>query len=90
MPKEKDNDVAVLKRHCAHLMEHFDSVQIFVTRHENKHTRGMNWGDGDLYSRLGITREWIETQSEYVREHARQNSDEDDEEENEEEESCLA
>jgi len=61
MPKHKNKTAAVLESQCAQLMEHFDSVQIFVTKH-NKLTRyvsAFHVGDGNYYARLGQVREWI-------------------------------
>jgi hypothetical protein len=66
---QDERDTAVLKSHIARLMEHFDSVQIFVTRHENAtgRTCGKRRGDGNWYARFGTVREWVTQQEEQMR-----------------------
>lgn len=59
--------------HCKDkLLEHFDSVQIFVTRHSGQDgdTAGYESGGGNFYARLGQVREWIGLQDQYQRNHA--------------------
>jgi hypothetical protein len=53
----------ILAQHVAQLLEHFDSVRIFVTRqvpgegHAN--TAAANDGGGNWYASLGQVREWL-------------------------------
>lgn len=54
---------------CAKLLEHFDSVRIFVTRHdgEKTNTASFETGGGNFYAQLGQVREWLEIQDQYQR-----------------------
>jgi hypothetical protein len=51
----------LLHVHADKLMEHFDSVRIFCTRHtgENSVTAGCSAGRGNHYATLGLVKEWI-------------------------------
>lgn len=56
-----DHDMKRLASHCTVLMEHYDSVQIFVTRYAGAQTgtyRGV-CGSGNYYARRGQIQEWI-------------------------------
>ncbi len=57
----KERDHAMLKRHVAQLAEHFETVQIFATRHSAEHdgTVGAQWGEGNWYARYGQVKEWV-------------------------------
>lgn len=58
---EREAAVKMLDDHCNKLMEHFDSVQIFVTRNEQARADGtlqVNRGAGNFYTRYGQLREW--------------------------------
>lgn len=61
--KEQDDaDDAVIKRAMDLLGEHFDSVQVFVTRYmpaEVDGTRNLNIGVGNWFTRYGQVREWL-------------------------------
>lgn len=60
----KDNDLKIIETHVNALMEHFDTVQIFCTRHEGKEvTTSCRSGAGDWYSRYGHIRLWLEDQT---------------------------
>lgn len=69
----KDKDLETLTRHTAMLSEHFDTVQIFVTKHEapEQRTYAMQDGCGNWYARLGQVAEWKVVQDERAREHER-------------------
>lgn len=55
-----DQDEAMLDKHVAFLMEHFDSVRIFVTRNERDGcTMVCNRGRGNFYASLGQIKEWV-------------------------------
>jgi hypothetical protein len=67
----------LLQRHVADLMEHFDSVRIFVTLHSDdgsKDTKQLDQGDGNFYAQLGQVHEWLDIQREYQRVWARNHS----------------
>ena len=57
---ENDQDFERLQAAAAALGEYFDTVQIFVTRHENSEgTTNMNWGSGNWFARYGQVEEWV-------------------------------
>jgi len=60
------------------LLEHFDSVQVFVTRHagERDVTASYETGGGNFYARLGQVHEWIMIQDQYSRQHAKRKDEE--------------
>lgn len=61
------------------LMEHFDSVRIFVTRHDGSQdaTACYERGGGNFYAQLGQVAQWITVQDQYQRNHAiRKDADE--------------
>ncbi len=54
--KKHDEDMGMLEQHANQLAEHFDTVQIFVTRHaagELDGTVNANWGCGNWFTRFG-------------------------------------
>lgn len=60
--KQRESDETRLAQALAMLGEHFDTVQIFVTRHEAgslNGTIGACKGEGNWYARLGYVKEWI-------------------------------
>lgn len=62
--------VQLIQRHSAELMEHFDSVHIFVTIHrgESETTAAYDYGMGNWYARSGQIREWTLCNDELCRE----------------------
>lgn len=52
----------------AKLLEHYDSVRIFVTRQvgATATTESYDSGGGNLYAQLGQIREWQEFQTQYA------------------------
>lgn len=56
---EVNETMGLMEKHCSALMEHFDTVQIVVTRHLKDGTRMANYGAGNLYARLASAREWL-------------------------------
>ena len=51
---QESKDLTLLKNHAARLREHFDAVQIFVSRHEGKTgTINAQWGEGNWFARYG-------------------------------------
>ena len=62
MSEEKNPDIEFLKGHVARLSEHYDTVQIFVTKHDNAlhdGTKCVTWGSGNWYARYGQVIEWL-------------------------------
>ena len=76
----KDNpDYLKVKAAVDAISEHFDTVQIFVNRHESSlldGTMNINYGVGNWFSRYGQVREWCIKQDEYVRERIRKDENE--------------
>lgn len=71
---EREEAVRMLDEHCNQLMEHFDSVQIFVTRHEEAKAGGtiyVNRGAGNWFARCGQIREWVVFEDQKIRETAK-------------------
>jgi hypothetical protein len=63
----EDSDVARVKSAINTLSEHFDTVQIFCTRHEAGELDGTitaQFGSGNWYARYGQVQEWINIQQE--------------------------
>ena len=73
----KDRDEKMVERCCAQLMEHFDSVQIFVTRHEGDITMSGATGHGNFYARYGQVQEWLCRQDAIITESASCDDEED-------------
>jgi hypothetical protein len=59
--EDGNEDLAKLRNAAAQLMEHFDTVQIFVTRHVDYETGTIaaQFGDGNWYARRGQIGNWI-------------------------------
>ena len=57
----EDRDLSIVRSHAAQLAEHFDTVQIFVTRHDEQQdgTIAVDRGEGNWYARFGQVKEWI-------------------------------
>lgn len=64
-----DEEQEIVGRRVAELMEHFDAVQIFVTRYdaEREATRSVRLGDGNYFARYGMVREWVMQQEQDMR-----------------------
>ncbi len=62
------------------LLEHFDSVRIFVTRYDGNasNTCSYQTGGGNFYAQLGQIAEWLSMQEQYQRNHAIRNEAEDE------------
>jgi len=56
-----DPDLELLEGIKAKLLEHFDTVQIFVTRHDGQKddTEAIRVGGGNFYARCGQVRRWL-------------------------------
>ncbi len=67
---DAEKDAALLQKHVDQLMEQFDSVVLFTTRHEQAQSEGtVNlWcGAGNWFARYGQVREWLVRQEEQAR-----------------------
>lgn len=58
MALAKEEIEAILRKHCAQLSEHFDTVQIFVTRQEGADTGCSAYGTGNWFARFGQVKLW--------------------------------
>lgn len=68
----EEEDLRELKRHTAMLMEHFDTVQIFATRHiGDDGTISVQNGDGNWFARHGQVATWLLKQDEATRNEVR-------------------
>lgn len=72
---------AIVDRHVEQLAEHFESVHVFVNRHDGSRgeTLCVNRHAGPWFSRYGQIREWILWEEEAVRAAARAKYEEDHE-----------
>jgi hypothetical protein len=80
---DKKRDVKVLNKVINELGEYFDTVQVFVTRHEPATENGTveyNGGVGNHYARLGHIQSWLEDQK-YANMYSFEESDDNDDEE---------
>jgi len=59
--KSQEEMFRYISGHCAKLMEHFDTVEIFVTKHDKEGTLSLAKGDGNWYARIGQINEWMNT-----------------------------
>lgn len=76
---EADRDMKILASHAAQLAEHFESVQIIVTKNteEGDGTVLAHQGAGNWFARYGSVREWlIKTDTRSRREVLREDDDE--------------
>lgn len=74
IPGEGKEDFERVRRAAEALSEHFDSVQIFCTRHDTGGEGGtinVKFGVGNYYARLGHIREWLIKEDEATREEIR-------------------
>lgn len=68
----QDQDLAHLRQHVAALAEHFDTVQVFATRHhQGTGTVHCAWGAGNFFARTGQVAAWLAKQDEQERDSAR-------------------
>lgn len=69
-----ESDRKIVNEAADRLMEHFDSVRIFVTRHrgDTEESQGYTTGGGNFYAQAGQVSEWVVTQNENVRKNARE------------------
>lgn len=73
--EQRDADMLRVRETCNALMEHFDSVQIFATRHEAGELSGtvqVDFGRGNWFARRGQIHDWCVKEDEVTRQQARQ------------------
>lgn len=82
MTTEEQREVDLLKNATLNLGEHFETVQIFVTRHQSETeddtgTVNLNYGIGNWFVRIGFVKDWVIRQDEWTRCYARNKDKED-------------
>lgn len=80
--EQYDSDKELICRTARSLAEHFDSVQIFVSRHQPAELDGtmrVSIGTGNWYSRYGQIVEWVNMENERARIHMRRDEEPDEE-----------
>jgi hypothetical protein len=57
----EEEDMQIIMNHCAQLSEHFETVQIFVTKLCKKEDGTINaqYGEGNWFARYGQIRQWV-------------------------------
>lgn len=70
-PDEKDPMFCMVRKCAEELIEHCDTVQIFVTNHRDDGTQSINHGLGNWYARYGQVSEWIIKNNEDAKENVR-------------------
>lgn len=70
-----DEDMEIAERHCRQLMEHFDTVQIFVTREapDRDGTQHLARGSGNWFARYGQISGWVKRETRLLTEHQQEN-----------------
>ena len=78
--EEFDNpETEIVQRHIDQLLEHFDTVHVFCTRHEpDKGTFNISRGDGNFFARFGQISEWITQSNEQTKMSVRTDEENDD------------
>lgn len=61
-------EVALVDKAVNLLSEHFDTVQIFITKTESNSTYAGAKGSGNFYARRGQIRDWMIKEDEIVKE----------------------
>lgn len=56
------HDIEIVRKASVELMKHFDSVQIFASRHEGQKTIAVKSGLGNWFSRFGQISLWVKAQ----------------------------
>lgn len=64
LEEQQKKDIALILKYLSLIREHFDSVQIFTTRHLNDTlgTAKIDMGSGDWFARYGMVRRWCDAQ----------------------------
>ena len=48
------------------LSDHFDSIQLNATRHNNGRTQSFSIGEGNWFARRGVVQEWLQQHEDYM------------------------
>jgi hypothetical protein len=77
MNPKSDQDIDRVRAAARGLIEHFDTVQIFCTRHEGPETgtTRVTFGLGNWFARFGQAVEWTEKEREVSRGETRREND---------------
>jgi len=62
-----DREVKIVESAARCLMEHFDTVQVFVTRYEKENTTMLATGFGNWFARHGQVSQWLQREEEGLR-----------------------
>lgn len=57
--RQADKKYALLENQARLLMQSFETIQIFATKHEGNNTRHYIFGSGNWCARYGQIRQWI-------------------------------
>lgn len=81
-PLVNDPELAIVAHAADALSEHFDTVQIFVQRHDGSRdvTKTFDLGRGNIYARLRQAQDWLTLNDEHTRVHARRLNESDESE----------
>ena len=60
-----DREHQIIQNHAAMLMEHFDCVQIFASKHKGEQvgTITYNFGAGNYFARYGQVQQWVDEEN---------------------------
>lgn len=75
---QREDDMAMVRQHVEKLMDHFDTVHIFASRHmpaELDGTAVANCGRGHWHARFGQISEWVIYEEERIRTAARKSDE---------------
>lgn len=67
--RDRERESDIIDRHVNALMEHFDTVQVFVTKYVgiDESTIAHAQGKGNWHARIGQVREWVTRNDERTR-----------------------
>lgn len=74
-PMAEEPDISRVETAMNSLSEHFDTVQIFATRHEAEGTVHVSRGCGNWFARFGHVSEWVVRERESTRVRLRKEDD---------------
>lgn len=78
MNDDKNKDLERVREACDSLIEHFDTVMIFTTRHESGELDGtvnVRYGLGNWFARKGQIEDWLLKEDECSRINARKDNE---------------
>lgn len=65
-------DEALVQKHVDQLMEHFESVRIFVSKVKGDNTASCTKGGGNWFAQYGTIVDWVTFQEQLTREQAKE------------------